>query len=715
MNLFASIRNFFSGATFGRPTDWANGDDVEPDSIPFSLAPESALRLIAVAACVKVIAGSIATMPIHAFRTKKSGGRERIVDSDLEYRLNVEPNEEMSSPEFWETYIAQILLWGTAYSQFEFSRTNEILGLYPINPAAVSVKRDQSTRKLTYRFGSDTVLDPRSLFITRGLSLDGVTGLSPIAYHRLSLGLAANAEKFGASFFLNASRPAGVLKFPEVLDDAAYKRIKDDWNAAHQGTTKTGSTAILEQGGDWKPITIPPNEAQFIETRKYQTNEIARIFGVPPHMIQDLEKATFSNIEHQAIQFVVHTLRPWIVRLEKSIKRSMIREREIFVKFIVDGLLRGDTPNRFSAYATARQWGWLNADEIREIEDFNPIPDGSGSVYLTPLNMVASSALLDPPADQVAARALLNGSTGTPRTGGAVEAVASNPAVVLNVSPRDLDEAVARVLSTRSPATSPAWSRSELRFGEVSGREFRVSTNRRKIRRKFAPMFAAAVSRAVRREASDLRKGAKKFFSTENRAVEDDFLRFVVDFYDSFHPELKSMILPAVDTLSELIAIEAAEQIGAGASLDLSLVTTFADEYADAAASRWISSHRAQLRELIEAGKGAEAYDTISIRLEEWVETFPDKFAANEVVKVDGAIARETWSKLGVTEFIWRTVGTSCPICSSLDGKIVGREVEFVAAGDKVEGDSDQEPISPRRKVLHPPLHGGCDCFIEPA
>ena len=227
----------------------------------------------------------------------------------------------------------------------------------------------------------------------RGLGSNGIIGYSPIQLHRQAIGLTQAAEQFGATLFKNNARPAAVLEHPGELGADAQTRLRKSWEELHTGLENQHRIAILEEGMKLHEVGIPPDDAQFLQTRKFQTLEIARIYRMQPHLIQDLEHATFSNIEHQGIEFVVHTLRPWLVRWEQRILLQLFLERErdeFFAEFNVDALLRGDIASRYTAYATGRQWGWLSRNDVREKENMNPIAGGDD--YLSPLNMTPLNA-----------------------------------------------------------------------------------------------------------------------------------------------------------------------------------------------------------------------------------------------------------------------------------------------------------------------------------
>ena len=208
-----------------------------------------------------------------------------------------------------------------------------------------------------------------------------------------AIGMSLATEEYGASFFANGANPGGVLEHPGVIKD--IQRVKDSWNSAYQGSGNAHRIAVLEEGMKFQAIGIPPEQAQFLETRKFQINEIARIFRIPPHMVGDLEKSSFSNIEQQSLEFVKYTLDPWVVRWEQSLQQSLLLPSEknsIFIKFNVDGLLRGDYQSRMNGYAVGRQNGWLSANDIRELEDMNRIPaEEGGDLYLVNGNMLPLS------------------------------------------------------------------------------------------------------------------------------------------------------------------------------------------------------------------------------------------------------------------------------------------------------------------------------------
>ena len=360
----------------------------------------SAMQMTAVYSCVRILAEAVAGLPLHLYRYKEDGGKERAIDNNLYHLLHDEPNKEMSSFIFRETLMTHLLLWGNAYAQIIRNGKGEVVALYPLMPNKMQVDRDENG-ELYYIYtrssdeaktmeGVTVYLTPRDVLHIPGLGFDGLVGYSPIAMAKNAIGLAIATEEYGAKFFANGAAPSGVLEHPGIIKDPS--RLRENWNSTFGGSANSGKVAVLEEGMKYTPISISPEQAQFLETRKFQIDEIARIFRVPPHMVGDLEKSSFSNIEQQSLEFVKYTLDPWVIRWEQSLSRALLNEdekRKYFFKFNLEGLLRGDYESRMSGYAVARQNGWMSANDIRELENMDKIPaEDGGDLYLINGNML---------------------------------------------------------------------------------------------------------------------------------------------------------------------------------------------------------------------------------------------------------------------------------------------------------------------------------------
>ena len=355
----------------------------------------TAMQTTAVYACVRILAEAVASLPLHVYEYQDDGGKKLVHDHPLYYLLHDEPNPEMTSFVFRETLMSHLLIWGNAYAQIIRDGAGRVLGLYPLLPDKMDVQRDDrgniyyvysrnSDENPMFKEYGDIRLKAEDVLHIPGLGFDGLIGYSPIAMAKNAVGMTLACEEYGASFFANGANPGGVLEHPGVLKDPS--KVRESWNSVYRGVNNAHKIAVLEEGMKYQQIGIPPEEAQFLETRKFQINEIARLYTIPPHMVGDLDKSSFSNIEQQSLEFVKYTLDPWVIRWEQSLQRSLLLPGEkgkYFIKLNVDGLLRGDYQSRMNGYAVGRQNGWFSANDIREMENMNPIPDEQGgNLYL---------------------------------------------------------------------------------------------------------------------------------------------------------------------------------------------------------------------------------------------------------------------------------------------------------------------------------------------
>lgn len=375
------------------PTIWGSGMGT---AAGVDVTPDSSLGYSAVFACVRVLAEDVASLPLILYRRARPRGKNRATEHPLYGLLHDLPNPEMTSLEMRETLMGHLALWGNAYAEKAFDRAGRVIELWPLRPDKMRPRRGRDGA-LVYEYrlpsGEMRTLSAVQVMHLRGLGGNGIVGYSPITMARNAVGLGLAAEEFGARFFGNGARPQLVLIHPGQLSPEGQENLRSSWNRQHEGLQRSHRVAVLEEGISVKEVGIPPEDAQFLQTRRFQVNEIARIYRVPPHKVGDLEYATFSNIEHQGIEYVVGTLRPWLVRWEQAISRDLLTEQErgtYFAEHLVEGLLRGDTISRYQAYATGRQNGWLSANDVREMENMNPI-DG-GDEYLSPLNMVVAGS-----------------------------------------------------------------------------------------------------------------------------------------------------------------------------------------------------------------------------------------------------------------------------------------------------------------------------------
>lgn len=392
---------FSTRATLKNPSQWmidAFGGPASASGVRVN--DQSVMQVAAVYACVRVLSETIASLPLNLYRREGDRGREiarRHLAQELVHSM---PNSEMTSLEWREAIMGHASLRGAGYTQIIHDQAFRPIGLWPLNPDSVRPFRSEGEIKYEVQKGNGNteVLSSHEVLPIKGRTLDGINPLSPIAEARETFGSAIGTQEYGNRFFANDANPGGILEHPGALSDEAHARLRKSWSDHHAGVKNARKPAILESGMKWSPITIKPEEAQFLEKRKFDVSDIARIFRVPPHLIQDLERATFSNVEQQGIDFVVHTIRPWVVRWEQALDMKLLtssERRTFFFKFSVDGLLRGDIESRFKAYAIGRNWGWMSANDVLALEDRNPLPDEIGNIYLTPLNMIPAEKAKD--------------------------------------------------------------------------------------------------------------------------------------------------------------------------------------------------------------------------------------------------------------------------------------------------------------------------------
>lgn len=361
-----------------------------------NLTEEDLLKVSAVYACVNLISNTVASLPVPTYERIEPRGRKRAREHWLYDVIQYEPNNEMTSFDFRKMMQAQFELFGNCYAYIERNGRMEVTSLWPIPAPFVRPFRNEA-QELFYEIclpeKAITVLPQRDIFHIRGLSNDAINGYRPLLFAREIAGLALAAEQYGASFFANGAVSSGIVEIPGKLSEQAMRNFKESFRDKYEGLGKHHKVLFLESGMKWHQITIQNDNAQFIETRKYQAEEVARFFGVPLHKISSLEKPSYASIEHMSIEFVQDCLRPRLVNWEQQIRRQLFREadkKRYYVEFVIDGLLRGDAVSRSQYYSKGRNDGWLSANDIRELENMNPIPEEQGGdAYLINGNMVS--------------------------------------------------------------------------------------------------------------------------------------------------------------------------------------------------------------------------------------------------------------------------------------------------------------------------------------
>lgn len=620
-----------------------------------SVTEMSSMRATAVFACVRLISGTIASLPLPVYQRIKPRGKERAPDHPLYKLLHDRPNPEISSYVWRQMGTAHKLLWGNAYSEIEYDN-GEPVALWPLPPWNVKVTRSGRGNRfyeVTDENGHSELLPAWKVLHFPNVTLDGVKGLSCIQAGAEAIGLSMAAEEFGARFFGEGANVGGIVEYPGKLKDTSLQEFKKSVRDGYSGLGKSHRLMLLEEGLKYHRVGIPPNEAQFLETRKFQVAEIGRLFGISQlHKIGDLDRATFSNIEEQNIDFVVDTIRPHLVSDEQEIKHKLFNDTPYFAEYIVDGLLRGNQQARFQAYATARQWGWMSANDVRELENQNPLPGEQGDIYMIPMNMI--------PAEQA--------SQEIPR---------------LPEPPEENSRAVEQ-------------------------RSIRSAQERDRTARSYRGVFESAARRVVQRETQNILKAARKHLAERSALTFKDWLE---DYYREFPAFIRRELAPAVTGLAEAIQGIAAREVGAPVGMTPEM-EKFASEYMDAYVARHVGSSRGQLIALVD-DPDIDSLEAVEQRMEEWEERRPGKVAMNETVQLGNAVAKVVFAAAGIMLLRWHALGSkTCPYCQELDGKVVGIDQPFVPREGGL--DSDDGRMTIYRPATHPPLHQGCVCQVIP-
>ncbi len=625
---------------------------------------QGALQATAVFACVRILAETVASLPLILYERLANGGKARAQGYPLYTLLHDAPNPEMTSLELRETLMGHLGTWGNAYAEIEADSNGAVLALWPLRPDRMTVERVGFDLVYTYRLtradsqGRISVpLRADQVLHIRGLGFDGIMGYSPIGLARQAVGLSLATEKFGSAFFGNGARPGGVLEHPGKLSDTAFKNLRRTIEERHGGIERAMRLMILEEGMKYSQIGIPPEDAQFLETRKFQVTEIARLYRVPPHMLGDLDRATFSNVEQQSIDFVIHTIRPWLVRWEQAIAQRLLLPRErsrYFAEFLVEGLLRGDTASRYQAYAIGRQWGWLSADDIRERENMNPLPGGQGAMYMVPLNMV--------PASQVGAG--LGSSEGR--------------AIEQRQQPRE----------TRA-----------------------FAVQRHRLEQVQRPVYGALLARVLKRERNDVNQAAKKLLQRGRF----EFDQWLAEYYDAHQRWLFDEFMPIAQAYALLVTPVAQEEAGAQPTPTLpDAIEAFVRSYLASFVIRHTAISRAEIVKALERAieDNEDEADALRQLVERWPEVRAGAEAQDETVRFGNAVAVTIFGIAGARRLTWMAFGESCPYCSDLDGRTVGIEDTFLSLGAEFQPEGAERPLTVRNDVRHGPAHGGCDCMV---
>ena len=627
---------------------------------------KSALGASAFLASVKVLCETLASLPLILYRRLPDGrGKERATDHPLYTLLHQAVSPDVTAYHFKERMQAQAVLRGDAYAQvIRDRRTGYPSELVVMDSRRVTLRKEAGRLYYEYRpldGGEQRRLGGDMVFHVSGFGVDATRGLDTIAAQRETLGITLAAQVFGAAFFGNAANPGGVIEVEKQLSDAAYKRLKTSWEERHQGVESSHKVAILEEGSKWHQTTVAPDNAQYLETRRFQVAETARPHRVPPHLVGDLDRATFSNIEHQSLEFIIYTMLPWFTRWEQAISLQLIPEWDrgtYFAEFLVDALVRGDLKSRMESYRIGREIGLYSANEIRAKENENPVE--GGDVYHVPLNWVPVGA---PPAVQQ----------------------------VPEVDDED-DEPV------------------QERAVMVSAHE-RSATARGRIAESYREALRGAFGRVVDEQIKSIGAAVQKHLRTRDAA---GFTAWLDEYFRSQPDAVRESVAPVYGAIVEAVRDEVAAELGK----DIEITPqndAFVRSYVDKIVASYVRSTRNEIDSVLSGTVSAsdELPDALDKRLGRWSKTRAAKYAEDQSVRASNAFAKMFYAGAGIMYLRWYARGSkSCPLCQKLDGQVVGITESFVSSGETISAGKKQ--LKTRRRCGHAPLHRGCTCQVGP-
>lgn len=640
------------------------------------VSTDNAMRCLTIYSCIRILCESISSLPLILYR-RKDRGKERATDHHLYHLLHSSPWPNVTAASWLDVMVLHAALTGNHYSEALRNNRGQIVGLLPWNPNTTSThftKDGKLFYELKQQDGSPRRVLAENMVHVAPFTFDGLNGLSPISYAREGIGLALAGERFGGKFFSQGAHPGLVVTNPvnAQYSDEDWDRLRQGINENYAGLGNAYKALVLTGGMEAKQVGIPPQDAQYIESRRYQKAELASIYRIPLHMIQEVSGSTSwgSGIQEMNIGFIVHTLRPWLVKIEQVLTMKLLspaEQEDYFVEFLVDGLLRGDAKSRAEYYDSMIRNKVMTPNEVREKENMNPVAWGDEPVQMENIHGKAE----EPPKTEQKSEAHCDCG----HDHGPVEA--------RNVVP----------------------------LAEIRAAKIRQNTQR-----SFEKVIADGIDRVLKRERRDVVDGVKKEL---NKKGVSDVIAFLDDYYSRHMEFLLTVIRPALEGLAEAIGPQALAEIGAEFENN-ERMRTWVDGYVTRFAEGYSASNLTQLTQLV--NEGGDIVQAIEGRFDEWMLpasegalTRAQKLGAAETKKLGQKFSRHVWMENGVTQLRWVNTGSeTCPYCRSLNNKIVGIQESFIGEGEDFQPEGATEPLKPSRNVYTPPCHGGCDCVIVP-
>lgn len=609
-----------------------------------------ALSLSAVNACVRVRNQAISSVPLVLYRKTKDGNSVHATEHPLYNLFKHQVNEDMTSLTWRELANTQLLLRGKHYSEIVYDKSGTVIGLYPLNPDNIQLQRNDNGSLEFKHIPSGNIIPRHRIFYLSGITFDGINPYTPLSLARETFSLAKNVEEYGISFFTNGVNPTGFIEVPESYSETAIQRFKKDLQGKYTGTSNSSRLLFLEHGAKYSRVSIAPEDAQFLQTRKFSAQEIARFFGVPPYMIGDLEKLSYNNIEQQGMDLIRFTFRPEAVRWEQFLNKTFLspKEREqYYFEFDLDGFARGDMKTRADVNAIYHDRGIISANEIRT--SMNLAPQEGGDQYVMPLNYTNKNNIL---------------------------AEYNQP---LTNQTEQIEEEKSKTVEIETRSKN---------FSSI------IDNHKPMIQRCITQITNTIVNEVDGKLEQHFNQRDKSSFNIWLDSFLNDYKRSIVDIYT-----------PIVDTFSDSVIKHSALE----SSLPEADITPFKKSYIDNFSNRFIRKSKAIFEKYLEDG---QSIDEVRKALEDYKTKTINDFTNEESVRGANSYRKALYRKAGVTLIkSVRNGSESCPICSSLDGKVIGIDQHFVSKGDDMEGSNGT--FESKKNYSTPPYHSGCICTIQ--
>jgi len=657
---FAAVRAFW-GWDKDQRLNWTHG----PMTIAGTRVNEiTSLTISSLFSALNFLAGTIASLPKVIYRRLPNGEKVKAYEHPLYDRLHNRPNESnMTSWQWIYTSIMHKYLWGNWYTYIN-RLTYKNQQLIPLLPDRTWPDPANEERIFSYMKAGSTI--PQLISLPRDLvlhiphiSLDGVQGKGIIYYARESLGLAKAQDEFAATYFGNGIHPSILARINTPMTEETRNGLQKDFNEKYGGLNKNWKAIFISGIDDIKTVDIDANKAQALESRQFSVVEVARWTNLPPHIIRDLSRATFNNIEQMEIELVVYSLLSLTTQIEQSMNIAFFDEEERkdhYIKFELKGLLRGDIKARTEFYRAMLDRGVFNADDVLDLEDMNFQPNGLGKVFLVPLNMLNKEQVIGP-----------------------------QQLTIENKDKSNIEKSAIKIIQKRSSAL------------------------RRKITIAYKKKFDDYGQQIVKKETDAIREAMKEMLSKKGIT---EFNTWLDTFYQNFGKEIDALSAPLISNYADAVLPVAQEEINS--SLDISpQYSNFEKEYREYFVNRHIKSSQGQLRSVIREAQQAKENEEEAIerRLAEWEEKRPGKISMRETVRAESAFAKSVFALAGITKIVSVSFGKSCPYCNALDGMVIGIDQFFLKQGE-FQPEGADEPLTVTSNRSHPPYHDGCDCGI---